>query len=176
MVLYDAVAMGHHSLSNHQQAINVTFTSMLLKLSMAVSRANFQLFETHIFPDTKNGVQAVRGSNQVLQPDSIAGYMLDTSSGPLQTPGPAAHLPGNIPWHTVPPLMHLKGRGPQAVGYTPAHATYPVIQHERIQQAYSTYNPKVVVVEVQIILKLPGQVAEKLIHVYILSSLSENIC
>ena len=76
------------------------------------------------------------------------GYIMNTSSGPRCTPGPNVHLPGNVQQYTIPPPMHPKSRGPQPVGYTRAHATYPTEQHEQIQQAYSTYNGKVVVVEV----------------------------
>ncbi|KIL64085.1 hypothetical protein M378DRAFT_11669 [Amanita muscaria Koide BX008] len=114
-----------------------------------------------------NDVQAVGGSDRVIEQGAAVGYVMNTSSGPLRTPGPSIHLPGKIPQYIVPPPTHLQGspgRGPQSVGYTHAHATYPVVRHERIQQAYSTYNAEVVVVEVRMVLKLPGCVQEKVIH------------
>ncbi|KAM6489625.1 hypothetical protein JOM56_014947 [Amanita muscaria] len=114
-----------------------------------------------------NDVQAVGGSDRVIGQGAAVGYVMNTSSGPLRTPGPSIHLPGKIPQYIVPPPTHLQGslgRGPQSVGYTHAHATYPVVRHERIQQAYSTYNAEVVVVEVRMVLKLPGCVQEKVIH------------
>jgi hypothetical protein len=93
-----------------------------------------------------------------------AGYMMNTSSGPLSTPGPSVHLPGNARQHTIPPSMHPQNRG-QTVGYTQAHATYPTERHERIQQAYSTHNGKVVVIEVRMVVMPPGRVQMQLIHV-----------
>ena len=89
-------------------------------------------------------MQAVGGS-QVTKQDHAVGYIANTSSGPLITPGPSVHLLGNIPQYAVPPLIHPQNRGPQPVGYTQAHAIYPVVQYKRIQQAYSTYNAEVVV-------------------------------
>ena len=94
-----------------------------------------------------------------------AGYIMNTSSGPQSTPGPNVHLPGNVQQYTIPPPMRPKSRGPQPVGYTQAHATYPTERHERIQQAYSTYNGEVVVVEVRMVLMPPGRVQVQLIHV-----------
>ena len=80
---------------------------------------------------------------------AAVGYVLNTSSGPRTTPGPSVHLPGNVPQYTIPPPMHPQNRGPpRAVGYMEVHATYPAVWHERIQQAYSTYNAEVVVIEV----------------------------
>jgi hypothetical protein len=96
-----------------------------------------------------------------LQPQA-AGYIMDTSSGPLFTPGPSVHLPGNIPQYTIPPPIN---RAPQPLGYTGTHAAFPEERHERIQQAYSTYNGEVVVVEVRMVLMLPGRVQMQLIHV-----------
>ena len=61
--------------------------------------------------------------------------------------------------------MCPKSRGPQPVGYMQAHATYPTERHEQIQQAYSTYNGKVVVVEVRMVLMPPGPVQVQLIHI-----------
>ena len=102
------------------------------------------------------------------------GYVINTSSGPLSTPGPSIHLPGNNQQFTtnsiLSPSTHLGNRNQsQAVGYTQAHATYPVEQHERIQQAYSTHNGEVVVIEVRMVLMLPGRVQMQLIHVRSLS-------
>jgi hypothetical protein len=83
-------------------------------------------------------------------------------SGLSTTSGPSVHLPGNIPKYTVPSLVHS---GPQPVGYTQAHAVYSTVRHERIQQAYSTYNGEVVVVEVRMVAMPPGRVQPHLIHV-----------
>ena len=90
---------------------------------------------------------------------------MNTSSEPLYRPGPSIHLPGNILRYSGPPPMHPQDRGPQHTGYTQAHATYPAVRHERIQQAYSTHNGEVVVVEVQMVLMPPGHVQVQLIHV-----------
>ena len=93
--------------------------------------------------------------------------MANAASGPSSTTsGPSVHLPGKIPKHTTSPLIHS---GPQPVGYTQAHAVYPIVRHERIQQAYSTYNAEVVVVEVRMVAMPPGRVQPHLIHVRPLS-------
>ncbi|GLB40064.1 hypothetical protein LshimejAT787_0705740 [Lyophyllum shimeji] len=110
-----------------------------------------------------NDVQAVGANSSRGVQDQAAGYVTGTTSGPLQTPGPTIHLPGNIHRNNIPPV-HVQGRGPQPVGYTAAHASYPAVRHERIQQAYSTHNAEVGVVEVRMVLKLPGRVQEQLIH------------
>ena len=96
-----------------------------------------------------------------------AGYVINTFSGPRNTPGPSVHLPGNNQQYAIPPSMHPQNsRGqPQAVGYTQAHATYPTERHERIQQAYSTHNGEVVVIEVRMVVMLTGRVQMQLIHV-----------
>ena len=97
-----------------------------------------------------NHIWAVGGSNQVataMQGHTTPGYIMDSLSGPLHTSGPVIHMPGNILHHTNP-LSCPQGGGPQPVGYTPVHATYPVVWHEQIQQAYSHHNAEVVVVEV----------------------------
>lgn len=106
----------------------------------------------------------IGGSNQVTEQSHPIGYVTNTSSGPRHTPGPSVHLPGNIQQYTTPPT-HQKSRGPQPVGYSQAHAAYPAIRHERIQQAYSTHNGEVVVVEVRMVIMLPGRVQVQLIHV-----------
>ena len=103
-------------------------------------------------------MQAIGGtSNQAIEqgcpvPALPGGYVMNTSSGPLSTPGPSFHLPGNNrQYASIPPgpSMHPQNRTqPQAVGYTQAHATYPTERHERMQQAYSTHNGEVVVIEV----------------------------
>ncbi|KAM6488841.1 hypothetical protein JOM56_015699 [Amanita muscaria] len=115
--------------------------------------------------------RAIGGTRSNKGPDAghltgaTPGYVMNSSSGPLQMPGPSIHLPGRIPQYTGPPPMHSQpGRGPQSVGYTHVHATYPAVRHERIQQAYSTYNGEVVVVEVRMVLKPAGFVQEKIIH------------
>jgi hypothetical protein len=115
-------------------------------------------------------VQAIGGSsNQALgHSNSVpVGYIINTSSGPLNTPGPSIHLPGNNRQNaSIPPSMHPQnGTQPRAVGYTQAHATYPAERQERIQQAYSTHNGEVVVVEVRMVLMPPGRVQIQLIHV-----------
>jgi hypothetical protein len=108
-------------------------------------------------------VQAVGGSSgQVTIKSQAAGYI-------LKTPGPSVHLPGNVPQHTAPPPIHPSSRGSQ-VGYTQAHATYPAARLERIQQAYSTNNGEVVVVEVRMVIMRPGRVQVQLIHVRFLLS------
>ena len=122
-------------------------------------------------------MQAIGGSsNQVIEQGHPApvGYVINTSSGPLSTPGPSIHLPGNnqqFATSSIPsPSAHLGNRNQsQAVGYTQAHATYPVERHERIQQAYSTHNGEIVVIEVRMVLMLPGRVQMQLIHVRSLS-------
>ena len=91
------------------------------------------------------------------------GYIMESSSGPLNTPGPSVHLPGNIPQYAIPPPISSL-RVPRPVGYSQDHATYPVEQHEWIQQAYSTHNGEVVV-EVRMVTMLPGRVQMQLIHV-----------
>ena len=127
--------------------------------------SSFERLTTHI-PSGVSDVQAVGGSNHVMEQVHPAGYMINTSSGPLSTPGPSVHLPGNIPQHTNPPSMHLPKKGqPQAVGYTQAYAAYPAERHERIQQAYSTHNGEVVVIEVRMVVMPPGRVQMQLIHV-----------
>jgi hypothetical protein len=114
-------------------------------------------------------VQAIGGSsNQVIEQGHPVpmGYVINTSSGPLSTPGPSIHLPGNNQQYPGPPSTHPQNRNqPQAVGYTHAHATYAAERHERMQQAYSTHNAEVVVIEVRMVLMLPGRVQIQLIHV-----------
>lgn len=102
-------------------------------------------------------MQAVGGNSQAT---NTIGYVVNTSSG-----GPSVHLPGNIPQYATPPLIKPQSRGPQPVRYTQAHAAYPAVWHERIQQAYSTHNGEVVVVEVRMVLMPPGRVQVQLIHV-----------
>ena len=111
-----------------------------------------------------NDVQAVGGSNQIAKQSHapLAGYVVNASSGPSNTSGPSIHLPGKIPKYTTSPLVHS---GPQPVGYMQAHAAYPIVRHKRIQQAYSTYNGEVVVVEVRMVAMPPGRVQPQLIHV-----------
>lgn len=92
---------------------------------------------------------------------------MTTTSGPLQTPGPSVHLPGNVPLArgTVAPSMNLQTGGPHVVGYTPAHASYSIARQERMQQVYSTHSGEVVVVEVRMVHMPPGCVQVSLIHV-----------
>ena len=113
-------------------------------------------------------MQAIGGSsNQVMGRPVPVGYMINTSSGPLSTPGPSVHLPGNNRQDAgILPSMQPQNRNqPHAVGYTQAHATYPAERHERIQQAYSTHNAEVVVIEVRMVVMLPGRVQHQLVHV-----------
>ena len=84
----------------------------------------------------------------------------DGSVGPMHKPGPAIHPPG-YPQQQNALTMHLQGRAARPVGYTAFHA----VRHERIREAYSTYNAEVVVVDVRLVVKLPGRVRESLIHV-----------
>ena len=109
-----------------------------------------------------NDVQAVGGSNQIAKQSHAPGYVVNASSGPSNTSEPSIHLPGKIPKYATSPLVHL---GPQAVGCMQAHAAYPIVWHERIQQTYSTYNGKVVVVEVRMVAMSPGRIQPQLIHV-----------
>lgn len=90
------------------------------------------------------------------------GYVINPSIGPMHRPGPTVHIPG---YPTQPALLAVRPQGAQAVGYTAEHAAYPIIRQDCIQQAYSTYNAEVVVVEVRLTVKLPGRVKEMLIHV-----------
>ena len=97
------------------------------------------------------------------------GYVINTSSGPLSTQqaGPSVHLPGNNRHYTiqVPPSPSIHPHQSRAVGYTQAHAAYPAERHEQIQQAYSTHNGEVVVIEVRMVVMLPGRVQMQLVHV-----------
>ena len=126
-------------------------------------------------------MQAIGNNNQLMEQGRPVGYVVDTSSGPLRTPGPSIHLPGNYQQNATngipgPPSMHPQNRNrPQTVGYTQAHATYAAEWHERIQQAYSTHNSETVVVEVRIVLMLPGRVQMQLIHVRSLSQMVASI-
>ncbi|KAF8808594.1 hypothetical protein BYT27DRAFT_7222856 [Phlegmacium glaucopus] len=106
----------------------------------------------------------VAQAQRVMEQDRPVGYLMNTTSGPRHTPGPSVHLPGNIPQYTIPPPINPQSRGSQSVGYMQAHATYPIVRHERIQQAYSTHNAEVVVVEVRMVLMPPGRVQVQLIH------------
>jgi hypothetical protein len=111
-----------------------------------------------------NGVQAIGyAATASLQFTGRApsGYVVNPSIGPMHRPGPTVHVPG----HPTQPTLHLQGRMAQAAGYTAEHAAYPIIRQNRIQEAYSTYNAEVVVVEVRLTVKLPGKVKEMLIHV-----------
>ena len=96
-----------------------------------------------------------------------SGYVTNPSIGPMHMPGPTLHVPG---FPTQPGLPAVHPQGPQgrmskAVGYTAEHAAYPIIRQDRIQEAYSTYNAEVVVVEVRLTVKLPQRTKEMLIHV-----------
>ena len=109
-----------------------------------------------------NDVQAVGENSQVAKKSHAVGYMMNVPAGPSKMSGPSVHLPGNIPKYTTSPILHS---GPRAVGYTQAHASYSAVRHEWIQQAYSTYNGEVVVVEVRMVAMPPGRVQPHLIHV-----------
>lgn len=126
-------------------------------------------------------MQAIGGSNQVTEQGHPAGpvpvgYVANTSSGPLRTPGPSIHLPGNIrQYPSIPPSMHQNRIQPQAVGYTQAHASYSTERHQRVQQAFSTHNAEVVVIEVRMVLMPPGRVQMQLINVRYLLLMVESI-
>ena len=96
---------------------------------------------------------------------------MTTTSGPFQTPGPSVHLPGNVPRYMVAPSTRLQSGGPQAVGYTPSHASYSAAQQEQMQQAYSTHNAEIVVIEVRMVQMPPGHIQVSLIHI---SSFNDN--
>jgi hypothetical protein len=116
-------------------------------------------------PGVNNDVQAIGHATPAsLAGRAPSGYVINPSIGPMHMPGPTVHVPG---YHTqsVLPAIHPQGRMAQAVGYTADHAAYPIIRQDHIQQAYSTYNAEVVVVEVRLTVKLPGRVKEMLIHV-----------
>jgi hypothetical protein len=61
--------------------------------------------------------------------------------------------------------MHLQGRTALPLGYHAGHAAFPGVRHEHMQEAYSTYNAEVVIIDVRLVVKLPGKVKESLIHV-----------
>lgn len=141
--------------------------SKLLQLSAVVRKICPRKFIFSSYPNlpgANNDVQAIGSAT----PASIAGpsgYVVNPSIGPMHRPGPNVHLPG-YPTQPAPLAIHqAEGRMAQAVGYTAAHAAYPIIRQDRIQQAYSTYNAEVVVVEVCLTVKPPGRVKEMLIHV-----------
>lgn len=93
-----------------------------------------------------------------------SGHVVNLSIGPMHRPGPTIHLPG-YPTQLAFPAVHPQP-GPQGrMGYTAEHAAYPIIRQDRIQEAYSTYNAEVVVVEVRLTVKPPGKVKEMLIYV-----------
>ena len=75
--------------------------------------------------------------------------------------------------------MHLQNRiqrsQPRVVGYTQAHAAYSAERHERMQQAYSTHNGEVIVIEVRMVLMPPGRVQMQLIHVRSLPLMVKSI-
>jgi hypothetical protein len=103
-------------------------------------------------------VQAVGGGTSGQ--GQAAGYVVNAPSA-----GPSIHLPGRIPRYSIPPLINPQNRGPQPVGYTQAHAVYPAVRLDHIQQAYSTHNAEVVVVEVRMVFMSPGRVQPQIIHV-----------
>ncbi|KAF8236179.1 hypothetical protein L208DRAFT_1376235 [Tricholoma matsutake] len=137
-------------MSFHNQA-NYYYTSLG---QPAISRGTFwdiyKLLLAHfqqgpVDASFSNDVQAIGGSNQVMEQGHPVGYMMNTSSGPLSTPGPSVHLPGNVLQHTLPPSMHPQSRGPQP--------------------AYSTYNGKVVVIKMQLIHDLVKAVDHIPVHI-----------
>lgn len=125
---------------------------------------NFLL--SYILSDTSNDVQAV---GHAMPPDhagargpSTTGYVMNASTGSMRNPGPSIHLPGYPVQQDAPPNMQ---RAARPMGYTAEHAMYPRIRNERTQEAYSTYNAEVVIIDVRLVVKLPGKVKESLIHV-----------
>jgi hypothetical protein len=111
------------------------------------------------FSGVSNKVQAI-GVGGIAAP---AGY---TTNAPMNNAGPVLHLPGHAPQYNTLPAMHQQGKTSiQSMGYTAEHAAYPIIRHERIKEAYSTHNGEVVIVEVRLVIKLPGRVKAELVHV-----------
>ena len=132
-----------------------------------------KLLVAHKFSGISNDVQAMGGENSAaaaistgntINPGNL-GYVINTATGPKRKPGPAVQLPGHVPPYGTITSMQLQGGTMQPAGYTAEHATYPVIRHERIREAYSTHHGEVVVVEVRLVVKLPGKVKEALVHV-----------
>ena len=92
-----------------------------------------------------------------------AGYITDTSSGPIHMPGPAVHLPGHVPKSGGFPGLLRQGQQP--AGYTAEHAIYPIVRHERIREAYAIHGAELIIVEARLVVKLPGKVRADLVHV-----------
>jgi hypothetical protein len=129
---------------------------------------------THImFSGASNDVQAVGmiGYDQIIgqtppaDPRSqLAGYVVDTLTGPTNArAGASVHLPGNIPRYSAPLLARPKA-GAQP-GYVADHAVYRGVRNEHIREAYSTNLGEEVVVEVRLVVKLPGKVKAELVYV-----------
>lgn len=128
---------------------------------------------THsIFPGVSNDVQAVgtidhsRVIDQSLAVPGgqLAGYVVDTLTGPTNTQmGASIHLPGNVPRYSAP-LVARPRVGAQP-GYVADHAMYRAVRNEHIREAYSTNLGEEVVVEVRLVVKLPGKVKAELVHV-----------
>ena len=132
------------------------------------------------FPGVNNDVQALgyATASTSVTGRAPSGYVINPTIGPMHRPGPTVHIPGYPT--TQPALPDVRrpqpvGRMTQAVGYTAEHAAYPMIRQNRIQEAYSTYNAEVVVVEVRLTVKLPGKVKEILIYVCTVQLL-KNYC
>ena len=108
-----------------------------------------------------HGFTSPIGNPPTSHSSSAAGYVINPSIGPAHKPGPAIHLPGYASKYTLP-VAHQQSK---SMGYTAAHATYPIVRNECIREAYATYNGEVVVVEARLIVKLPGKVRADLVHV-----------
>ena len=127
---------------------------------------------THIFSGVSNDVQAVGmidysqviGQSPADPRGQLAGYIVDTSTGPTNAQvGASVHLPGNVPCYSAPLVAHpTAGAQP---GYVADHAIYRGVRNEHMQEAYSTNLGEEVIVEVRLVIKLPGKVKAKLVHV-----------
>ena len=93
------------------------------------------------------------------------GYIANASLESLKAPGPSVHLPGHHLQLNLSPLLHPQRKNLRLAGYTPEHAHYPIVRQKHIQEAYSTNNGEVVVVEVRVVIKLPGRITTNLVHV-----------
>ena len=122
-----------------------------------------------IFPAVSNEVQAVGAIDHgqvidqglAVHAGQLAGYVVDTLTGPTNAlAGASVHLPGNVPRYSAP-LVARPRLGAQP-GYIADHANYCTVWNEHIREAHST---KEVVVEVQLVVKLPGKVKAELVHV-----------
>ena len=125
-----------------------------------------------IFPVVSNEVQAVGAIDHgrvidqglAVHAGQLAGYVVDTLTGPTNAlAGASVHLPGNVPRYSAP-LVARPRLGAQP-GYVADHANYRAVRNEHIREAHSTNLGEEVVVEVRLVVKLPGKVKAELVHV-----------